>query len=79
MVIGSYAHLLLQVDPGRADEAASYLATLPSVAQATVTSGPYDVIARVQVVDLTDEAVSRVVAQAKRTPGLCELRVCRSA
>ena len=72
----SHAHLLLQVDPGRADEVASYVATLPSVTTAAVTSGPYDVIA---VVDLTDGALDRTVAQARRAPGLCGVRVCRPA
>lgn len=68
------AHLLLQVDPGRADEVASFVATLPSVREAAVTSGPYDVIA---VVDLTDDGLARVVSQARRAPGLTRVCVCR--
>lgn len=72
----SHAHLLMQVDPGRAEEVASYLATLPSVTTAAVTSGPYDVIA---VVDLTDDALARTVAAARRAPGLSGVRVCRPA
>ena len=67
------AHLLLQVDPGRADEVASFVATLPSVREAAVTSGPYDVIA---VVDLTDGRLSRVVAQTRRAPGLTRVCIC---
>ena len=68
------AHLLLQVDPGRADDVASYVAALPAVTQTAVTSGPYDVIA---VVDLTDDGLARTVARARRAPGLCGVRVCR--
>ena len=70
-----HALLLLQADPGRADEVASYVAGLPSVTEAAVTSGPYDVIARI---DLTEAALAPVVRLARRAPGLCDLRVCRS-
>lgn len=70
------AHLLLQADPGRADEVASFVATLPAVTETAVTSGAYDVIARV---DLTGEDLSRVLVQARRAPGLCDVRVCRPA
>ena len=70
-----HALLLLQADPGRADEVASFVAGLPSVTEAAVTSGPYDVIARI---DLTHEALARVVRLARRAPGLCDLRVCRA-
>ena len=71
----STAHLLLQTDPGRADEVASYVGTLDSVTEAVVTSGPYDVIAQV---DLTAD-ISRVLAEAKRAPGLARVCVCRPA
>ena len=70
------AHLLLQADPGRAEEVASYVITLPDVTEATVTSGPYDVIARVQSGG-TDPA--RVLALARRAPGLTGARLCRPA
>lgn len=70
----SRAHVLLQVDPGRAQEAARYLAALPTVTASVVTSGPYDVIATMCG---PDEAVRRTVAQARRTPGLCVLRTCQ--
>lgn len=69
------AHLLLQVDPGRGEEAASYLAGLPSVVEAVVTSGPYDVIATVRVPD--EDGLHSAVRQARRSPGLCVLRTCR--
>lgn len=72
--LAATAHLLLQADPGRAEEVASFVATLPSVREAAVTSGPYDVIA---VVDLTDNTLSRVIAQTRRAPGLTRVCVCR--
>lgn len=67
------AHLLLQADPGRADDVALHVATLPSVTGSAVTGGAYDVIARV---DLTAEPLSRVLAHVRRAPGLCGVRVC---
>lgn len=70
------AHLLLQVDSGRAAEVARYLSALPAVAEAAVTSGPYDVIARV---DLTRHELSGVLAHARRAPGLAGVRVCHPA
>ena len=70
-----HALLLMQADPGRADEVASFVAGLPAVTEAAVTSGPYDVIA---TIDLTAAGLARVVGLARRAPGLCDLRVCRS-
>jgi hypothetical protein len=67
--------LLLQADPGRADDVALHLATMESVTDTAVTSGPYDVIARV----CGDADVPRVLAEAKRAPGLARICVCRSA
>ena len=71
----SRAHVLLQIDPGRSREAVSYLSGLETVTEAALTSGAYDVIATVQAP--TDDALGRTVAQARRTPGLCVLRLCR--
>ncbi|MCW2714230.1 MAG: hypothetical protein JWN88_1277 [Frankiales bacterium] len=70
------AHLLLQVDTGRAAEVARYLSALPEIAEACVTSGPYDVIA---VVDLSRHELSSALAHARRAPGLAGVRVCRPA
>ena len=70
-----HALLLLQADPGRADEVASYVSALPAVTETAVTSGPYDVIV---TIDLTDEPLAAVVRRARRAPVLCDLRVCRS-
>jgi uncharacterized protein with GYD domain len=73
--MGRQAHVLLQVDPGRSQEAFRYLSALPTVTDAAMTSGAYDVIATVEAG--SDDALSRAVAQARRTPGLCVLRLCR--
>jgi len=73
--MGRQVHVLLQVDPGRSQEAYQYVSTLPSVAEAAMTSGAYDVIATVDAG--SDEVLSRTVAQARKTPGLCVLRLCR--
>ena len=70
------AHLLLQAEPGRANEVAEYVGQLPAVTVAAVTSGPYDVIARVQ---LSGERLSAVLAHARRAPGLAGVRICRPA
>ncbi len=71
----SRAHLLLQTDPGRADDVASYVATLTSVTGTVVTSGPYDVIATVE----DSDDMPRLLAETKRAPGLARLCVCRTA
>lgn len=73
--MGRQAHVLLQVDPGRSQEAVRYLSALPTVTDAAMTSGAYDVIATVDAG--TDDVLSHTVAQARRTPGLCVLRLCR--
>ena len=75
--MGRQAHVLLQVDPGRGQEAHQYVSALPAVTGAALTSGAYDVIATVEAG--SDEALSRALAQARATPGLCVLRLCRPA
>lgn len=74
--MASHAHLLLQADPGCAEDVASYVAALPSVRGASVTSGPYDVIVEV---DLTDGALARTLALTRRAPGLSRVCVCQPA
>jgi uncharacterized protein with GYD domain len=73
--MGRHAHVLLQVDPGRSQEALRYVSALPTVTGAALTSGPYDLIATVEAD--SDDALGRAVAQARRTPGLCVLQLCR--
>jgi hypothetical protein len=45
------------------------------VCDTVLTSGPYDVIAQV----LVDADVPRILAGAKKAPGLARICVCRSA
>ena len=75
--MGRQAHVLMQVDPGRSQEAFQYVSALPAVTQAALTSGAYDVIATVEAG--SDEVLGRIVVQARQTPGLCALRLCRPA
>ena len=71
----AHATLLLQADPGRAAEVASFVSGLPSVRGTALTSGPYDVIAEV---DLTDGALARrTLALTRRAPGLLRVCVCQ--
>jgi DNA-binding Lrp family transcriptional regulator len=73
---GLRAHLLLQAEPGRAQEVADFVAAIPEVAGAETTSGPFDVIA---VVDgVSEHDLSHAMARVRRAPGLHALRVCRA-
>ncbi len=76
LLAAPHAHLLLQADPGRAEDVARWLAGVQGVTSAAVTSGPYDVIV---VVDLGEAELPRVLGQVRRAPGLAGLRVCRPA
>ena len=67
---------LIQVDPGHAAPLARLLANMPGVHNASVTSGPYDVIAEVTP-DL--EHQQRIAGSLRRTSGLTRLCVCRGS
>ena len=67
------AHLLLQVDPGRAASVAQFVGAVPQVQEAALTSGPFDVIA------VVTGDLERALARVRRAPGLCAVRVCRPA
>ncbi len=69
------AHVLLQVDPGRSAEAVGYLCDVPAVVDAMQISGAYDVIVTLQAD--SEQALQHAMALARRTPGLCAMRVCR--
>jgi DNA-binding Lrp family transcriptional regulator len=70
------AHLLMQVEPGRANEVARYVESIPEVREAAETSGPFDVIAL--VTGATELELTRAMARVRRAPGLFALRVCRA-
>lgn len=69
------AHLLVQVDPGMGQSALEHIARVPDVGAVARTTGPYDVIATVDVPSERELAV--VLRQVRMTPGLCTIRVCR--
>jgi hypothetical protein len=66
--------LLLQADPGHAETLAQYVAGLPGVLSAAVTSGPYDIVAEVAGGEEQQAAVRSAIRRAR---GLCRLCVCR--
>jgi len=66
--------LLMQASSGGAKELASHVAEIPGVVDAQVTSGPYDVIGRV---DVGGPVAARSVVEAVRTSRrLTRLAVC---
>ena len=67
---------LIQAEPGLAAPMAQLLANMPGVYDASVTSGPYDVIAEVTP-DL--EHQQRIAGALRRTSGLTRLCVCRGS
>lgn len=67
-------HLLLQVDPGHAPEAAQYIGALPGVVDASHTSGAYDVVA---TVECNAQQVQHCLSLVRRTPRLTVLRICK--
>jgi hypothetical protein len=66
--------LLLQADPGHTETLARYVAGLPGVLSAVVTSGPYDIVAEV---DGGTEQQAAVCSAIRHARGLCRLCVCR--
>ena len=68
------AFLLIQTNPGYADQLARFIAGLPGVESVAVTSGPYDVV--VEVCDQADQQAA-VSAAVRSEPGLAHVWVCR--
>ena len=68
--------ILIQADPGHADALAQLLAQMPGVYDASVTSGPYDVIAEVTP---ALEHVQRISSAVRQAPGLTRLCVCQGS
>lgn len=68
--------VLIQADPGCADALAHLLAQMPGVYEASVTSGPYDVIAEVTP---GVEHLQRISTAVRQAPGLAKLWVCQGA
>ncbi len=60
------AYILIQVQPGKAATVAAALRDLPGVSETASLAGPYDVIARAQVRDISE--LAKLVTS--RAPGL---------
>jgi hypothetical protein len=71
------AHLLIQADPGTTHALQNHLDQVPGVTQATATSGPFDVVAHIEVGD--EAQLQHVLAAARRAPGLARLCLCRTS
>ena len=71
------AHLLIQADPGTTQALQAHLAHVPGIAQACATSGPFDVVAHVEVGD--EAQLQHVLTAARRAPGLARLCLCRTS
>lgn len=72
---GARAHLLIQADCGTSAALRDYVADVPGVVDAACTSGPFDAVAHVSVSD--EHELQRVLAAARRAPGLSRLCLCR--
>jgi hypothetical protein len=68
--------LLMQTDPGRADDARNYLRTTPGVSDIAATSGPFDLIVTAEVAG--SAGLEHLVGECRRTPGLARLSRCQS-
>jgi len=69
--------LLLQTDPGRAEEAQGFLRATPGIAEVATTSGPFDLIATADVGSA--ESLEHLVGECRRAPGLTRLSRCQTA
>lgn len=71
------AHLLIQAHPGTTGELRAYLQQVPGVVDAASTTGPFDAVARIAVLD--ERALQRVLVATRSAPGLARLCLCRSS
>lgn len=67
--------MLVQTEVGRAEVIAKQLAELTGVLSAEYTTGPYDVIVRVDAASL-DELRDRVVAGVQQVAGITRTLTC---
>lgn len=71
------AHLLIQAHPGTTGALRDYLEQVPGVVDAASTTGPFDAVARIAVLD--ERALQRVLIATRAAPGLVRLCLCRSS
>lgn len=72
----SRVFLLVQVEPGLRAAAQSFLQGAPGAVEVSATSGPYDLIVTAEAGG--PDAVSRLVAACRRTPGLVRINRCEA-
>lgn len=68
------AYVLIEVDVGKTEEVVEAVQKLGGVKSADSVTGPYDVVAAVEVADL--DAVGSVVKQIHTLPGICKTTTC---
>jgi len=69
------AYVLVQVQVGRSAEVASEIARIEKVISSDVVSGPYDVIALAEAVDI-DDLGKLVVARVQAVDGVTRTLTC---
>ena len=72
------AFILIEVQVGRANNVADSLRSLPEVTSAEVVTGPYDIIASIQVLDMAAMA-DLVTSQMQSIRGVIKTITCVTA
>lgn len=67
-------YVLIEVDVGKASEVVEAVQKLEGVKSANSVTGPYDVVAAIEVADL--ESVGRVMKQIHSVTGVCKTTTC---
>jgi DNA-binding Lrp family transcriptional regulator len=68
------AYMLIQVDAGAGAKVRQEIASVPHVRIAHSVTGPYDLVARVQVEDM--DALGALLADVQMIPGLLRTLTC---
>jgi len=68
------AYVLIEVEVGETGQVVEAVQKLGGVKSADSVTGPYDVVATVEVADL--DAVGGVVKQIHYVPGICKTTTC---
>ncbi|MGQ4808589.1 hypothetical protein NKDENANG_01976 [Candidatus Entotheonellaceae bacterium PAL068K] len=67
--MGVSAYIFVETTTGKARDVSAAVATIPSVVRCNTVTGPYDVIALVEVEDIS-QLGNFVVSQIQMTPGV---------
>jgi len=68
------AYVLIEVEVGKTGEVVEAVQKLEGVKSADSVTGPYDVVAAIEVADL--ESVGRVMKQIHSVTGVCKTTTC---